>query len=100
MKLKDAISIEAGWPGVPLTHDKLPFVHNTNKPLMTTHINQVSEEVSRLKKTDKIFMTGDYKPYKSGYMTIIFHGVVGPSKQTIIITDKDGNKTVSVEPLG
>jgi hypothetical protein len=100
MKLKESIELHAAFPGVPLTKDKLPFTHNTNKVLMATHISQVTEEVDRLKKTEKIFMTKDYKPFEGGLMTILFHGVVGPSKQTIVVTNKDGEKKVTTEPLG
>jgi predicted choloylglycine hydrolase len=98
MKIRDSIELLAN---APMTQDKIPFEHSDNKVLLTTHITHVAEEANSIKKNnEKIFMSKDYKKFKDGLQSILYHGIVGPSKQTVITTDKDGNKNVVVEKLG
>jgi hypothetical protein len=104
MRLRDYVDIKStAISPRPMNKNAMPFEFVENKPLMAVHMIHVSEEASRIKgqsSMEKIFMTKEYKKFNGGYQSTLYHGLTGPSKQTIITTDKDGNKNVNVEKLG
>ena len=91
-----------GLPDRPINKDKLPFSGPVDKSLFITHVTHVNEEVRSIcHNKEKIFTTKDAIPSQNNSLTtILYHGIVGPSRITSVITGKDGNKTVKVEKLG
>lgn len=95
MKLRDSIELNAKAAELPYT------ISDNSNPLMTVHIKHVAEEAKALKDSgENIAMTDDGKKYQGGYKTILYHGLAGPTKQTVVITSKDGQKKSFVSKLG